>query len=71
MFKDAYKADNARIRPTPETRARILSTLRETQASGKAPLQSRHTRQTIRIWKAAGAAFACLLILCSGIFAVK
>ena len=35
MFKDAYKADNARIRPTPETRARILSTLRETQASGK------------------------------------
>ena len=71
MFKDAYKADNARIRPTPETRACILSTLRETQASGKAPLQSRHTRQTIRIWKAAGAAFACLLILCSGIFAVK
>ena len=47
MFKDAYKADNARIRPTPETRARILSTLRETQASGKASLQSRHTRQAL------------------------
>lgn len=64
MFKERYREENERIKPTPEARRRALQAVRQ---AAQQPILGKYRYP--RRWKPAAVAAFCALLLIAGIFA--